>query len=84
MEEILTNANSVAKSIKTIIDVYWKKDITKEDAIVRIQDIINNPDNRARIFRGDKYTAVFENVLGKRRLEEFQTMYFVIDKGLAK
>ena len=76
MKQIFTTANSVAKAIKTIIDDYWKQEITKEDAKKRISEILINSENRARIFRGDKYIAVFENILGKRRLEEFRLLYF--------
>jgi len=74
MAENFNTANSVAKKIKTIIDDYWKQEITKEDAKSRIQEILSNSSNRAKVFRGDKYIAVFENILGKRRLEEFQTL----------
>jgi uncharacterized protein (TIGR04540 family) len=76
MEPILfQSANDAAKAVKTIIDEYWRQDITKEQARCSIKgNILANPKNRARIFRGENYTAVFENVLGKKRLAEFSSL----------
>jgi uncharacterized protein (TIGR04540 family) len=69
------NANETAKAVKTIIDEYWCQNITKEQARQSIKgEILIIPENRARIFRGEKYTAVFENVLGKKRLAEFASI----------
>lgn len=76
MEQILfQNANEAAKAVKAVIDEYWRHDITKEQARRSIQEnILALPENRARIFRGENYTAVFENVLGKKRVAEFASI----------
>ena len=84
MNKVFSNANSVAQAVKTIIDDFWRQDITRDEAIVLIRDILSNSDNRARVFRGDKYTAVFENVMGRRRLAEFADMKFSVDNGTQK
>jgi uncharacterized protein (TIGR04540 family) len=61
--------------VKAIIDEYWCQNITKEQAKQSIKgEILVIPENRARIFRGEKYTAVFESILGKKRLAEFASM----------
>jgi uncharacterized protein (TIGR04540 family) len=76
MSEIYSNANDTAKAIKRIIDSFWKQDITKEQAASYVNDILKISENRSRVFRGDKFTAVFENTLGKRRLVDFNQMYY--------
>jgi uncharacterized protein (TIGR04540 family) len=77
------NANDVAKAVRDIIDNYWMKSISEENSIRLIEAIVAISKNRARIFRGKKYTAVFENILGKRRLEEFDRFYNIIDKHIS-
>lgn len=70
----LDNANKVAKKIKEIIDKYWKGQITEAEAREILLKIISDPDNRVRVKRGENYTGVFKNVMGKRRIEEFESL----------
>ncbi|MDR2209844.1 MAG: hypothetical protein LBO65_00030 [Spirochaetaceae bacterium] len=76
MEQItFQSAHEAAKAVKAVIDEYWRHDITREQTQRSIQEkILAIPENRARIFRGEKYTAVFESVLGKKRLAEFASI----------
>jgi uncharacterized protein (TIGR04540 family) len=76
MESVLfQNASEAATAVKVVIDEYWRHDITREQARRFIKEnILAIPKNRARIFRGENYTAVFENILGKKRVAEFASM----------
>lgn len=67
-------ANKVAKEVKKIIDEFWSGRCTKDEAIKRIKKIMDDPDQRIKIMRGEKYTGVFENILGKKRIAEFEEL----------
>lgn len=68
------NAATVAKEIKEIIDKYWRGQMAESEAKDGILKIISNPDNRIRVKRGENYTGVFKNIMGKRRIEEFESL----------
>lgn len=36
---------------------------------------MSDPDNRIKVKRGENYTGVFNNIMGKRRIEEFEKLY---------
>lgn len=68
------NANKVAKQVRGIIDDYWVTKISADEAKSQLNAIMSNPDLRIKIKRGNNYTGVFENIMGKRRIEEFETL----------
>lgn len=65
-------ANKVAKLVVSIIDGYWRKEITYEKAKKRIEETMNNPDMLIKIKRGENYTGVFNSIMGKKRIQEFE------------
>lgn len=70
----LDNANKVAKKIKGIIDSYWKGEISEKEATQILTQIMSDSDIRIRVKRGENYTGVFKNIMGKRRIEEFESL----------
>lgn len=68
------NANKVAKQVRDVIDNYWVAKISVTEAKTQLNSIMNNPELRIKIKRGNNYTGVFENIMGKRRIEEFENL----------
>ena len=68
------SANKVAKDVKKIIDEFWSGKCEKEEATKRIKGILDDPERRIKVMRGENYTGVFENVLGKKRIAEFEEL----------
>lgn len=68
------NANKVAKQVRDVIDNYWVAKISAAEAKTQLNSIMNNPELRIKIKRGNNYTGVFENIMGKRRIEEFEAL----------
>ncbi len=66
------SANKVAKNVVDIIDGYWRNEITYEKAKEKIKKIMSDPDMLIKIKRGENYTGVFNNIMGKRRIQEFE------------
>lgn len=65
MTESFRTANDVAKSVKAIIDAYWKNEINNSTARDKINSIMNIFENRIKIMRGNNYTSVFTNIMEK-------------------
>ena len=74
MTESFRTANDVAKSVKAIIDAYWKNEINNSTARDKINSIMNISENRIKIMRGNNYTSVFTNIMGKKRIQEFESL----------
>lgn len=68
------NANKVAKEVKNVIEAYWERKYDSEEAAFKLKEITDNPDNYKRIKRGDTYTGVFKNIMGERRISEFEKL----------
>lgn len=71
----LGNANKVAKKMRDVIDSYWKGEIDEKQASEVISTIMSDSDNRIKVMRGENYTGVFKSIMGKRRIEEFESLY---------
>lgn len=68
------NANEVARSIKEIIDDYWKNDISETEAQAQIRNVLSDGENRLKVFRGREKTSVFTRVMGTKRLTTFEKL----------
>ncbi len=69
------NSKEFSNIIKSLIDRYWALELSKEETAKKINELLADPTNRIKVFRGDQMTAVFKRVLGLRRLEVFNQMY---------
>jgi uncharacterized protein (TIGR04540 family) len=57
----------LANVLNQIIDQYWNNDFEENDFIQQIHTLyINNP---GKIKKGEQFTAILQQVCGKRRLE---------------
>jgi len=65
------NVREAAYLMKSIIDSYWIRSISEQEAVTQIKSILCVPENRILVLRGEGYTAVFEKVMGKKRLDTF-------------
>ena len=65
-------ANRVSKEVRKIIDDFWSGRCTRDEAKKKIEKIMDDPKLRIKIMRGENYTSVFENILGKKRIAEFE------------
>lgn len=74
-EQRLDSANKVAKKFKEIIDSYWKEEISEEEASKLISRLMSDKDVKVRVKRSQQYTGVFQNIMGKRRIAEFEKLY---------
>lgn len=67
-------ANRVAKEVRKIIDEFWSGRCTRDEAKKMLKKIMDDPELRIKIKRGENYTSVFENILGKKRIAEFESL----------
>ena len=70
----LGTANKVAKRIKEIIDYFWMGELGENEARQQIEEIMSNPENRIKVKRSTSYTSVFTNIMGKKRLADFERL----------
>lgn len=77
---IYRNSTEISMAIRDLIDRYWRKETTREDAMSIVTSIFGKAENRAFVLRGDCFTVVFQAKLGKRRLQELRTFLVQIDK----
>ena len=68
------NANEVAKIVKEIIDDYWKNNISETEAQAQIRNVLSDSENRLKVFRGKEKTAVFNRVMGSKRIKTFEEL----------
>ena len=72
--KVLGTANKVAKAVRDIIDCYWKGEIAENVARQQLGKIMSVSENRIKVRRGTEYTGVFINIMGKRRIVEFERL----------
>ena len=70
--------NEAAEKLKSLVDDYWKLKVSEKEFIHEISDVFSNTDNRGLI----TFKAVFERILGKKRLEEVKKALIKVDKDL--
>ena len=68
------SANRLAKEVRDIVDAWSGKQLSTDEAKMRINTIMEDRAMHLKIMRGETYTGTFENVMGKKRLKEFEEL----------
>ena len=74
--------NEFAKTIKQIIDDYWKLILSKEQMFDKVTTLFADADNRGLALRGARFSTTFAKVLGKKRIAILKETLMVIDPVL--
>lgn len=79
---LFNNMNEMTGKIKSLIDDYWKLEITEKKYVSEISKIFSETSNRGLVMRGCAFKAGFERILGKKRIDELKKTLIKIDKDL--
>lgn len=74
--------DQISSYLKSLIDDYWKLEMSEDVFINKISAVMSNTDNRALIMRGPCFKAGFERKMGKKRIQEFVNALIMIDEEL--
>lgn len=56
------------------IDDLWAQEISDQEARKKIALILDNRENRLKVFRGNEKSAVFIRILGMKRMKSFDEL----------
>lgn len=80
MELQYETVEQLASVMVSLIDSYWKLEISEEDFLSQIAHVFLEPNLRGIAMRGLNFKSAFERKLGKKRIAELTLALIKIDK----
>lgn len=61
------NQRELAETLNSIVDLYWKNELSEELLLQNINNIFKN--NAVKFLKNDRFTTILQQQCGKKRLD---------------